>query len=152
MKCSAKYSVVAVLVCCCVGTSLAAERAATPDLPAALSAVGVDEAQFLTADEAHLVRGQGIPHKAFVPFLQVKKFVIKDGKAWGETTLLEGVMGKFKYHGQDLHAHGTFGGLEGKIGVHDGNLTFAFQGKALRETFRFHGKFHQVFVQHFKKH
>lgn len=140
-------SLIAVVVLACLSTTaLANDRAATGELPAALQALGVDQAAVVSNADAHSVRGEGL--------IQTKSFSVTGGTAVGTTNLLEGVFGTFSYTkiGDDMSTlvvEGTFGGLEGTIGVSDGNLSFQFGGKALQETFDFVGKFEQSFFQEY---
>ena len=126
----------------------AEEPASTTELPAALAAVGYDQAVVISDDEAHTIRGTS---KSLVPIFQAKQFQVV-GEAVGTTTLLEGVFGQFVYKGQNgLEVQATFGGLNGEIAVSDGSLHFDIRGKALQETLQFAGEFQQIFTQTFGK-
>lgn len=134
------------------GVVRAEDKASTADLPAALQALGVDGGAVLSAKEAHQVRGQtGTTGFALV---QDKSFSITGGTAVGTTNLLEGVFGTFKFANitstGSLQVEGSFGGLQGSIGVSGGALNFTFAGKALQESFDFAGNFQQNFSQSFK--
>lgn len=149
--------------CCVLGlvallfavTAQAGDKAATSELPAALQAIGVDPSQVVSVEKAKEVRGQW----AFETW-QTKEFSVTGGVAVGTTALLEGVVGKFTYtqllpggEGIDpasLVVEGTFGGLQGLIGLTEGGgLAFNMQGKAFQETFDFSGLFQQHFEQYY---
>ena len=123
--------------------------AATGSMPDALQALGVTQADLVSEEDAHQVRGQG---GDFIPFSQILQFEIAGGTAVGVTTLFEGVIGQFIFVNDKGHeVQATFGGVEGTIGSVDGNLVFQLSGKALQETFEFVGPFNQIFAQSFQR-
>jgi hypothetical protein len=135
--------------------TMAEEKAATQELPAALQALAVQSDSVVSVKEAQEVRGQWVYET-----WQEKEFSVTGGVAVGTTNIIEGVVGAFTFtqlvpggDGIDpasLVVEGTFGGLQGIIGVTaDGGLAFNMQGKAFQETLDFSGLFEQTFSQYY---
>jgi hypothetical protein len=131
---------------------MAEDPAATDQLPAALSQLGVSHDSVVSQQEAHQIRG-----RTYYLF-QKKEFDVAHGVATGSTALLEGVFGQFESidfqnggsGGDSITIMGTFGGLTGGLNQTSNGLTFDVLGKALQESIDFSGKFSQDFMQQIK--